>query len=175
MVPSGAKGWCCFGPTKSSIATEEVQPEAVQPAMIRKSSRCLFFKAQHGLTHFLGAIAFGQELLLFHLHSTDHAGPEGQFHLLFQLIILVALIATLIGIGFPNSFMGCWMNYEEAHYVVRCDGEASLHRAKSLANLLFSYFADEEEKESTDDVESQKKSKINESYKSLGRFELLPR
>ena len=83
----------------------------------------------------------------------------------------MALIATLIGIGFPNSFMvsfirslsiffqgvwlivmgvmlwtpaliakGCWMNYEEAHYVVRCDGEASLHRAKSLANLLFSYF-----------------------------------
>ncbi|GMN23328.1 hypothetical protein TIFTF001_040438 [Ficus carica] len=101
---------------------------------------------------------------------------------------------------------GCWMNYEEAHYVVRCDGETSLHRAKSLANLLFSYFvigiamfgvyiylrlvkiyveieecfshglnADEEEKESTDDVESQKKSKINESYKSLGRFELPPR
>ncbi|EXC34497.1 hypothetical protein L484_019094 [Morus notabilis] len=128
-------------------------------------------QARHGLSLFLGAVAFSQELLLFHLHSTDHSGPEGQFHMLLQLIILVSLITTLLGIGFPNSLMvgfvrslsiffqgvrfivigvmlwtpafvakGCWMNYEEAHYVVRCDGEASLHRAKSLANLLFSYF-----------------------------------
>ncbi|GMN25868.1 hypothetical protein TIFTF001_050396 [Ficus carica] len=127
--------------------------------------------AQHGLTHFIAAVALGLELLLFHLHSTDHMGVEGQFHMLLQLIILVTIITTLIGIGFPNSFVasfvrslslfakgiwfivigvmlwtpaliakGCWMNYEDSHYVVRCDGEASLHRAKSLANLLFSYF-----------------------------------
>ncbi|GMN27032.1 hypothetical protein TIFTF001_050448 [Ficus carica] len=193
--------------------------------------------AQHGLTHFFAAVALGLELLLFHLHSTDHMGVEGQFHMLLQLIILVTMITALIGIGFPNSFMvsfvrslslfakgvwyivmgvmlwipaliakDCWMNYEDSHYVVRCDGEASLHRAKSLANLLFSFFvigiamfgvyiylrlvkiygeneecfslglkAKKEDKESTDDVESQKKNNLNETYKSLGGFELLPR
>ncbi|KAM5582344.1 hypothetical protein ABKV19_002657 [Rosa sericea] len=62
-------------------------------------------RAQHGLTQLLGAIAFGQQLLLFHLHSTDHMGPEGQFHWLLQLVILVSLTTTLIGIGFPKSFL----------------------------------------------------------------------
>ncbi|EXC34499.1 hypothetical protein L484_019096 [Morus notabilis] len=128
-------------------------------------------KARHSLSLFLAAVAFAQELLLFRLTSTDHMGAEGQYHMLLQLIIFVSLITTLLGFGFPNSFMvsfvrslsiffqgvwfilvgfmlwtpalitkGCWMNHEEGHYVVRCDGEASLHRAKSIANLLFSFF-----------------------------------
>lgn len=62
-------------------------------------------RAQHGLTQLLGAIAFGQQLLLFHLHSTDHMGPEGQYHLLLQLVILVSLTTTLMGIGLPKSFV----------------------------------------------------------------------
>lgn len=62
-------------------------------------------RAQHGLTQLLGAIAFGQQLLLFHLHSTDHMGPEGQYHLLLQLLVLVSLTTTLMGIGFPKSFV----------------------------------------------------------------------
>lgn len=62
-------------------------------------------RAQHGLTQLLGAIAFGQQLLLFHLHSTDHMGPEGQYHLLLQLVILVSLATTLMGIGLPKSFV----------------------------------------------------------------------
>lgn len=62
-------------------------------------------EAQYGLTQLLGAIAFGQQLLLFHLHSADHMGPEGQYHLLLQLVILVSLITTLMGIGFPKSFL----------------------------------------------------------------------
>ncbi|XVF47532.1 hypothetical protein PTKIN_Ptkin03bG0116300 [Pterospermum kingtungense] len=66
-------------------------------------------KAKYGLTHFLGAIAFAQELLLFHLHSTDHKGVEGQYHLLLQSIIVVSLVSTLIGIGLPNSFMVCFI------------------------------------------------------------------
>ena len=32
------------------------------------------------------------------------------------------------------------MHYEEGHHVVRCTGEQSLHRAKSLVNLQFSWF-----------------------------------
>lgn len=62
-------------------------------------------RAQHGLTQLLGAIAFGQQLLLFHLHSTDHMGPEGQYHLLLQIVILVSLTTTLMGIGLPKSFV----------------------------------------------------------------------
>ncbi|KAK7264531.1 hypothetical protein RJT34_32140 [Clitoria ternatea] len=62
-------------------------------------------KARYGLTQLLGAIAFGQQLLLFHLHSADHTGPEGQYHLLLQLLVLVSLSTTLIGIGLPNSFL----------------------------------------------------------------------
>ncbi|KAK2976989.1 hypothetical protein RJ640_019209 [Escallonia rubra] len=62
-------------------------------------------KAQHGLTQLLGAIAFGQQFLMFHLHSSDHMGVEGQYHMLLQLVILVSLITTLMGIGYPKSFM----------------------------------------------------------------------
>ena len=62
-------------------------------------------KAQYGLTLLLGAIAFAQELLLFHLHSSDHMGPEGQYHLLLQFLVAVSLATTLMGIGFPKSFL----------------------------------------------------------------------
>lgn len=61
--------------------------------------------AQHELTQLLGAIAFAQQLLLFHLHSADHMGVEGQYHLLLQMVIFVSLLATLMGIGYPNSFL----------------------------------------------------------------------
>lgn len=62
---------------------------------------------QHAIamTQFLGAIAFAQQLLLFHLHSADHMGVEGQYHLLLQIAIFVSLATTLMGIGYPKSFM----------------------------------------------------------------------
>ncbi|KAJ1427225.1 hypothetical protein SESBI_09888 [Sesbania bispinosa] len=60
---------------------------------------------QYGLTQLQGAIAFGQQLLLFHLHSADHMGPEGQYHLLLQLLVLISLSTSIIGIGLPNSFL----------------------------------------------------------------------
>jgi hypothetical protein len=62
-------------------------------------------KAQYGLTQFLGALAFGQQLFLFHLHSADHMGVEGQYHLLLQIVIVVSLATALMGIGLPKSFM----------------------------------------------------------------------
>lgn len=34
---------------------------------------------------------------------------------------------------------GCRMNYEEGHFVVRCEGERALGRAKSLVNLQFGW------------------------------------
>lgn len=62
-------------------------------------------QTQNGLTNFLASIAFGQELLLFHLHSTDHMGVEGQYHWLLQIVIFVSLSTTLLGIPFPNNFL----------------------------------------------------------------------
>ena len=35
---------------------------------------------------------------------------------------------------------GCFLHEEDAHYVVRCSGEESLSRAKSLINLEFSWY-----------------------------------
>ncbi|KAI3461869.1 hypothetical protein Pfo_018532 [Paulownia fortunei] len=51
----------------------------------------------------------------------------------------------LINIGFmlwtPGLIpKGCFMNMEDGHYVVRCHGEQALERAKSLANIQFSYY-----------------------------------
>ncbi|XWS73441.1 hypothetical protein CRYUN_Cryun02cG0129200 [Craigia yunnanensis] len=62
-------------------------------------------KAKYSLTQFLGGVAFAQQLLLFHLHSADHMGVEGQYHLLLQSAIVVSLFTTLMGIGLPKSFM----------------------------------------------------------------------
>ncbi|XP_075521244.1 uncharacterized protein LOC142554464 [Primulina tabacum] len=127
--------------------------------------------AQYGLSNLLGAVAFGQQLLLFHLHSTDHMGLEGQYHWLLQIVIFTTLSTTLLGISYPRSFLnsfvrsasimfqgvwlvvigymlwtpslipkGCFINLEEDHDVVRCHDEKALERAKSLANIEFSWF-----------------------------------
>ncbi|GLJ23755.1 hypothetical protein SUGI_0450560 [Cryptomeria japonica] len=59
----------------------------------------------HGLLHVIAALAFSQELLLFHLHSADHMGAEGQYHWLLQLIVLVSLTSTILEVPFPKSFL----------------------------------------------------------------------
>ncbi|XP_021728849.1 transmembrane protein 45A-like [Chenopodium quinoa] len=127
--------------------------------------------AQHEVLQFLAALAFGQQLLLFHLHSADHMGVEGQYHWLLQLVIFISLSTTILGIAYQESFViaftrslsilyqgvwlmvmgfalwtpsliskGCFMHIEEGHQVVRCDGKESLHRAKALVNIQFSWF-----------------------------------
>ncbi|EPS63559.1 hypothetical protein M569_11225, partial [Genlisea aurea] len=60
--------------------------------------------AKFELTHLLGAAALGQMLLLFHLHSADHMGVEGQYHWLLQIAIFVSLATALLGIRSPESF-----------------------------------------------------------------------
>ncbi|CAN6204604.1 unnamed protein product [Urochloa humidicola] len=50
------------------------------------------------------AAAFAQQLLIFHLHSADHMGVEGQYHWLLQIVIAVTLATTLLGIPCPRSF-----------------------------------------------------------------------
>ncbi|XP_047051608.1 uncharacterized protein LOC124657022 [Lolium rigidum] len=52
----------------------------------------------------LVSVVFAQELLVFHFHSTTHAGVEGQFHWILQVVVAACLGTTLLGIGFPRSF-----------------------------------------------------------------------
>ncbi|KAL0722549.1 hypothetical protein Bca4012_037148 [Brassica carinata] len=90
-----------------------------------------------GLTMLPAASAFAQQLFLFHHHSADHMGIEGQYHKLLQLIVFVSLLTT---IALPKSFLGCFLHEEEGHQVVRCSSDLALHRAKSLVNIEFSWF-----------------------------------
>ncbi|CAH1452748.1 unnamed protein product [Lactuca virosa] len=60
---------------------------------------------QYELTHLLEGIAFGQQLLLFHFHSADHMGVEGQYHMLLQILILISFTTTLMGIRYQKSFL----------------------------------------------------------------------
>lgn len=57
------------------------------------------------LSQLAAAAAFAQQLLIFHLHSADHMGVEGQFHWLLQTVIAVTLATTLLGIPYPRSFV----------------------------------------------------------------------
>ncbi|XP_021728850.1 transmembrane protein 45A-like [Chenopodium quinoa] len=61
--------------------------------------------AQYDVIQFLAALAFGQQLLLFHLHSADHMGVEGQYHWLLQLVIFISLFSTILGIAYQGSFV----------------------------------------------------------------------
>ncbi|KAL3680582.1 hypothetical protein R1sor_023538 [Riccia sorocarpa] len=58
-----------------------------------------------GLLHLMGAVAFSQELILFHFHSADHMGLEGHFHWLLQLPIAVGLVCALLEVASPKSFI----------------------------------------------------------------------
>ncbi|GMJ15230.1 hypothetical protein like AT1G55230 [Hibiscus trionum] len=62
-------------------------------------------KATYCLSQFIAAVAFAQQLLLFHFHSADHMGVEGHYHLLLQCVIFVSLTTTLMAIELPKSFM----------------------------------------------------------------------
>ncbi|KAG8371740.1 hypothetical protein BUALT_Bualt13G0119500 [Buddleja alternifolia] len=61
--------------------------------------------AHYGLTILVGAVAFAVELLLFHLHSTDHMGIEGHYHWLLTLVMFTTLGTTLLSINYSKSFL----------------------------------------------------------------------
>ncbi|KAI4368589.1 hypothetical protein MLD38_017133 [Melastoma candidum] len=74
-------------------------------AIILDRASAVHGPARFGLTNIIGAIAFGQQLLMFRLHSSDHMGVEGQYHLLLQLLIFISLSTTLLGTYLPGSFL----------------------------------------------------------------------
>ncbi|KAL8546638.1 hypothetical protein ACS0TY_006382 [Phlomoides rotata] len=65
--------------------------------------------AKYGFTNLLGALAFAQQLLLFHLHSADHMGVEAQYHCLLQIPIFISLVTTLLAIHYPHSFLNSFV------------------------------------------------------------------
>lgn len=120
-----------------------------------------------GCLHMTAAFALGQELLLFHFHSADHMGLEGQYHWLLQLPITVGILTLLAGIVESNAqpilaiarsmslvVQGVWFivmgfvlwtpsllpkgcKMGDDH--VDCPELADLMGAKSLANLEFAW------------------------------------
>lgn len=73
-----------------------------------------------GVPGILVSSVFSQELFLIHFHSADHAGLEGHYHWLLQLIVFVSLVSALSATSFPTNFLsalvlsvsvvfqGCW-------------------------------------------------------------------
>ncbi|OQU80608.1 hypothetical protein SORBI_3007G151600 [Sorghum bicolor] len=61
-------------------------------------------RAGDAVSQLAAAAAFAQELMLFHLHSADHVGVEGQYHLLLQGVVAVTLATTVLGVAAPRSF-----------------------------------------------------------------------
>ncbi|OVA20694.1 Protein of unknown function DUF716 [Macleaya cordata] len=57
-----------------------------------------------GLVGILASSVFGQELFLLHFHSADHAGLEGHYHWLLQVIVFVSLISAVGMTSYPGSF-----------------------------------------------------------------------
>ncbi|XP_006659481.1 uncharacterized protein LOC102706311 [Oryza brachyantha] len=52
----------------------------------------------------LAASVFGQELFLLRFHSADHAGLEGHYHWLLQLVVTASFVSTSATVVLPRSF-----------------------------------------------------------------------
>ncbi|KAJ1289873.1 hypothetical protein BS78_02G198100, partial [Paspalum vaginatum] len=49
------------------------------------------------------AAAFAQQLLIFHFHSADHTGVQGQYHNFLQIVIAVTLATSLLLVPYQRS------------------------------------------------------------------------
>jgi hypothetical protein len=124
-------------------------------------------RGRRTLCTLLLALVYAQELFMFHVHSTDHAGVEGQFHWFAQAIVAACLATALIGAGFSRSFavslvrsaaltlQGVWFvnigvmwhpgliangcSLEDGGLSIRCHSDESEHHAKAVINLQFGW------------------------------------
>lgn len=53
----------------------------------------------------LAASVFGQELFLLRFHSADHAGLEGHYHWLLQVVVAASVVSTAGTAVLPRSFV----------------------------------------------------------------------
>uniref|UniRef100_A0A1J3JMT6 Transmembrane protein 45B n=1 Tax=Noccaea caerulescens TaxID=107243 RepID=A0A1J3JMT6_NOCCA len=87
--------------------------------------------ASEGLNMLAAAAAFTQQLLIFHFHSTDNMGVEGQYHLILQFIIYLRLSPHHShGYCLPQEFFGelCEVfKHSFSRSVVHSDGLHALH------------------------------------------------
>ncbi|CAO2191726.1 unnamed protein product [Urochloa humidicola] len=58
-----------------------------------------------GVVAALATSVFGQELFLLRFHSADHAGLEGHYHWLLQLVVAASVAATAVSAVAPGSFV----------------------------------------------------------------------
>ncbi|KAK6925729.1 Protein of unknown function DUF716 [Dillenia turbinata] len=100
--------------------------------------------AEYPLLLYIGSAAFVQELLVFHLHSTDHMGIEGQYHWLLQLVMVVCLITTILGIHYKKSFINSIVKFVSIMFQGICMNLLGIvlwiPKAKAIANLQFCWF-----------------------------------
>lgn len=109
----------------------------------------------------VAAMAFAAEFLLFHFHSTSHAGLEGRYHEILVILIGLCILGALLGALFPRSFpidlgssvaltmQGAWF-YQTAFSLygsmvpagcrhestgIECDSSDSEERGQTLANV----------------------------------------
>lgn len=91
---------------------------SMQPFQYYSITSFLQHRFNTGLHYFSELLLLGQELLLFHLHSTDHHGVEGQYHWLLQIVIFLSFATTLFRHSFPQKFLKQFCEILQ-HYVSR--------------------------------------------------------
>ncbi|XP_004971604.1 uncharacterized protein LOC101759769 [Setaria italica] len=129
--------------------------------------RSRWLRGRRTLCTLLLALLYAQELFMFHVHSSDHAGVEGQLHWFLQAVVAACLATALLGAGFPQSFavslvrsaalmfQGVWFmdigvmwlpgliangcSLEDGGRSIRCHSEESEHHAKAVINLQFGW------------------------------------
>ncbi|KAF8092085.1 hypothetical protein N665_0424s0018 [Sinapis alba] len=158
----------------SSIAMSLLAYAVVALVLDRARPRAV---ASEGLTLLALAAAFTQELFLFHFHSADHMGLEGQYHLIFQLIIFISILTTLMGFMLYTPSLipkGCsFQDREIRRTMVKCSTEEALHRAKSLGgNVEYCSPTTDDLREQHDEEQQEFESQLTQkmSFVQMGKL-----
>lgn len=72
---------------------------------LRPSRRPWAAATAKGLMFVALAAVLAQKMFLLHLYSVDNMSMEGQYHIIFQFVIFVSMVTTLMGVAMPKSFL----------------------------------------------------------------------